>query len=296
MLALLLFVAHVVVTAALLDGSRAQRHLGLVLSVAAIALPWLAPPAWFAVRAVLAIAVLWLFARAIDSVRSPTHMGLLRRMWYLTAPVDADRVTRAPRRIGWSELPAVGGYAIATAIGIALVFVAAERVSGPWHLALRWFGGLVSVYAGAEVGTRLIVLAHASAGAGIPAIQDQPIMARSIGEFWARRWNRPVSSWLRRNCHAPLARRGRGALGLLCAFVMSSFVHFFFVWVALGLPLAAIMAGFFALQAALIACERTVAVRTWPPAAARAWTVIALTAVSPLFVEPMIRLAEASAS
>jgi len=294
--AILLLVAAVVVISALLDGSRTCRRVGLVISVIVIAVPWLAPPEWIAVRAVLAVAALWMFARAIDSVRRPDRMSLLRRMWYLTSPVDADRAARARRGIRWSALPAVGGYALVAATGIAVAFVAAERVVGPGHYVLRWLGGLVGFYAGAEVGTRLIEMAHACTGTAIPAIQDQPLMAQSIGEFWAHRWNRPVSSWLRRNCHTPLVRRGLGSIGLLSAFVMSAFVHFYFVWVALGLPLAAIMASFFALQAALIACERMFAVRTRSSPAARAWTLLSLTAVSPLFMEPMLRLIERSAA
>src|SRR5262249_23617594 len=123
-----------------------------------------------------------------------------------------------------------------------------------------------------------------------PVLHDDPILSRSVQEFWGERWNRIVSAWLAANCLWPLARRRRPLLGLAAAFAASALLHAYLTWAALALPSAMEMGVFFLIQAVIVLFERRVGVPRWPGAAARAWTVATLLLTSPLFVGPFLEL------
>ena len=116
------------------------------------------------------------------------------------------------------------------------------------------------------------------------------VRARTVAEFWGKRWNRAVGEWLGEFVFAPLARCGHPALGLMSAFVASALVHAWLAAVALGELRAALsIAAYFVVQGGAVLVERRLGVRAWPPAVARAWTALVVAGPSPLGVGPFLR-------
>ena len=97
-----------------------------------------------------------------------------------------------------------------------------------------------------------------------------------------------MHEWLHRHLYLPLARRGHARIGTAAAFTCSAGFHIWFVLIALGPKMAALMGSFFFLQLGAIAVEARLGIRRWPSPAARAWTLTVLTLSSPLFMEPML--------
>jgi membrane bound O-acyltransferase family protein len=176
----------------------------------------------------------------------------------------------------------------------AMVSVKAVPATGAW-LFVRWLAGGIMVMAFAEMVTAGHNFATALLGVTAPAFMLSPYRATSLGEFWSKRWN-PASSLLlfRKFFFTPLARR-RPALALWAAFLASAVAHVLIPYMAMGkLPISLVCGAFFLIQPLLIFAERGMNVRQWPRPAARAWTLGALTIVSPLFVEPVLQILEPS--
>ena len=66
----------------------------------------------------------------------------------------------------------------------------------------------------------------------VPAMFHHPWRARSLAEFWGRRWNRLIGDWLAQVVYRPWRRRPRLAMG--AAFLVSGLIHELVV----SLPLA----------------------------------------------------------
>jgi hypothetical protein len=165
---------------------------------------------------------------------------------------------------------------------------------GPWRLPVRWLGGGIAILAFAEMLTACLAFASAACGLILPPLMLSPWRSTSIAEFWTRRWNPATSALLHASCFAPLARHS-AALALWTTFFVSGLAHFLLAFMAIGLwGLSLIYGAFFLVQPLLIAVERGLHVRHWPVAAARVWTLLALAVTSPLFVEPMFRVVDAS--
>ena len=78
---------------------------------------------------------------------------------------------------------------------------------------------------------------YALGGMRIPPQHHAPILAPSVGAFWAKHYNRNVSDWLRRNVYTGLARRSPLA-GLAAAFAVSALLHVWLAYVPLDVPMA----------------------------------------------------------
>lgn len=115
-------------------------------------------------------------------------------------------------------------------------------------------------------------------------IQVQPLMnapwkARSLSEFWGRRWNVAFIQMTQITVFLPLARALRPQWALLLSFFVSGIFH----EVAISLP---VMEGFglptayFTLQGVLVMVERRLGIQD--ARLARAWTVAALLLPFPL--------------
>jgi hypothetical protein len=212
---------------------------------------------------------------------------LWRRCWHGLVPCDVRSARRVKpaldNKMLWNILLhlAVLGAAFA---GLARLGSVPE--SG--RAFARAVFGAAFVYAFMETLSDAIRLIHRMVGIEVSPIQDAPILARSLGEFWSERWNRPVSVWLRETAFLPLARLRYPTLGLVAAFCLSAGIHAYFYAVPLGGQAALMVAAFFVVQAVMIVAEKRLRVRAWPAPAARAWTLILLLACSPLFVEPIL--------
>jgi D-alanyl-lipoteichoic acid acyltransferase DltB (MBOAT superfamily) len=155
---------------------------------------------------------------------------------------------------------------------------------------LRLGAGVALIYAWVAIISTVIGLLFLAAGYSLPELHRHPIAARSVVEFWARRWNIVVSAWLHAFVFLPLARRRRNTLGILLAFGVSGAMHGWLVLFALGRWAAFTTVLFFMIQGVVVIVENRLRIQTWPIVAARAWTMIILLGSSPLFIDPGLRL------
>ena len=285
------FIAQVslVIGAVLLVGpGRARRAATLLLVVASGLLPWLAPPRPKG-RVLLCFMFLVTVIKTLQIGWTHGPWPAWRRVWHGLMPFDVRGARVVGPAMDWSML---GMTALYCAVG-ALSFAALSALPRqPWvlHDLTRYSCGVVFVFALVSASSEFVRLSHRVFGIAVPPIQRSPLLARSVGEFWADRWNRPWSEWLRRFAFLPLARRHHSALGVLAAFTVSGVMHGLLVLPALGADAAAMMAGFFLAQGSVVLAESPLHVREWPTAASHAWATAVLLLTSPLFVVPFLRV------
>ncbi len=272
-------------------GSIGRRAVGVTIGVAVLLPPWLLPERLMLLRGVWALAAFTTTMRIVDLSR--TNWPLRRRAFHACSAIDSRRlVKRAPglhlpalvRLLAWSALAAAGVFALHAAPSNA-------RASS---LVVRWAAGALVTYAAISATYEALTLVYAATGFETPALHVSPIFSRSIQELWGERWARPINEWLRDTFFRPFARRRRALVGLSLAFLVSAAFHAYAVWVALGavrgLAMAAWMFAFFVAQALVMILERALRVTRWPQTAGRAWTIAWMLALSPLFVEPVVRV------
>ena len=138
-----------------------------------------------------------------------------------------------------------------------------------------------------ESATAVFVLIFCASGMAAPLFSDAPYRSTTLQEFWARRWNRVISSALNERIFVPLRRRG-AVLALTTVFLASGLVHAYQAAVSLGGAAAITMAAFFLAQPPLLVAERVLGVRRWPAAAGFLWTFGLLFLLAPLLIEPAL--------
>ena len=278
-----------ILVVAALSGSRTGAGIGVVVAVAFLAVPAFveAPPI---VRFLLAIGAIIGLLRALDFWRDGPPGAFAARLRHLALLFDTRLA--APRRPGLD--PAAGARLAVAGITFLAAFAvvrSAAALPDAGRLPVRWLAGAVMGFAGFEALVALMLGLAALFGLRPPVLHDRPYVSRSLTEFWGRRWNRVVSGILRDRCYQPVARWSPG-LGMIAAFAASALIHAYAAAVSLGSVAAAAWFTFFMAQPALIAAERGLGARRWPPLAGRAWTAAALAVVAPLFLEPFVRLFE----
>lgn len=272
--------------ASLAAGPPLRRALALAVGAAGLLAPWLVPARLPLGRAVVALGAVWGLARVVDLARGRLPAArALRRVAHAFALVDTRALVRAPRALD----PRLLGKA-ALAATLAAAALGLVDAPGPGAgLALRWAAAAVFVLALADALDGLVRGAFLLGGFAVPPLQRAPLRSASLREFWGRRWNRVVQGWLSEHAFAPVARRHGAAAGTLAAFGASAALHAYLLLAAAGPGPAATWAAFFALHGGLVLGERRLGVPRWRPALGRAWTLSALAATAPLFVEPMLR-------
>jgi hypothetical protein len=285
--------AGLIAAAVLVVGRRRiQRVSAALFLVSAFILEWFAPVDTFW-RAILALYGMFALMATVTVAASATPQWSVRyRLLHLLTlgyPLRAGRIRPV------LSLRIIGRLIVEGLVGVAaflfLRHIAAARHPPDGVIAPgRLVAGIILLYAWAEFVNDLIHFCFLAAGAAMRPIQDTPIAARSLRDFWGKRWNRPVSAWLHRFVSLPLARQHRPDLGLLCAFLVSAAIHAWLTWVALGAFAAFGMAVFFGLQGVFILAEDRLYVRAWPVPLARAWTLAILLATSPLIIGPYLRI------
>jgi hypothetical protein len=275
----------------------ALSRIGTVLAVDR-AVPWLAflaaltiivpqIPEAPALRAFIALAGLWALVKEIELWRRGGRPTLMFRLRSWTAPYDLHEVVPATPRVD------AGRWALALAAGAGSL-ASFQAAVGADAAALRWAAGAAGFYLAVEAGTKAMAAGYLLAGWALPPILKRPLLSASVAEFWGRRWNRPVHAQLRARIFMPLARRGRPQLALMLAFAASAIGHAYPIAVSLGFGMAAAMAAFFVVQPVLLHVERSLGVSSWPRPIARAWTLLVVLGLSPLFIEPLLRLIESA--
>jgi hypothetical protein len=214
------------------------------------------------------------------------------RLVYFFTWLGTRQAKRRPR--SFEALWLLRLVAATAVLATAMACVKALPATGLW-LFVRWLGGGIMILAFAEMATACHEFLTALMGLRTAGLMRSPHLSTSISEFWAKRWNPAASAlFFRKYCFAPLARRGV-PLALFGAFLSSAVGHVLLVYMAMGKWEISLMCGaFFLVQPLLIGAERRIRVHRWRRGARRAWTLAALAATSPLFVEPALQLVEPS--
>lgn len=269
-----------------------QPRLALMTGVGATLMPWLAPSDVPLLRGGLALWTTVCCGRVADLTSESQSRSFWRCVWHVFGLVDTRQTTLVSPAVDWRAVGKTFAYAGVAAVGLLLVTGVAPLLRGGPYWGVRWFGGALFFYCLADAVEGGVRALYRAAGVAVPRQQVLPIASRSVREFWGKRWNRAVGSWLRTHCFLPFARQGKIRTGLVAAFAASAVFHAYFTLVAVGWAMAGVMLIFFALQGAVVLCEMHMGVSRWQPAPAHAWTVVAVLGCSPLFVEPILRMIE----
>jgi hypothetical protein len=109
-----------------------------------------------------------------------------------------------------------------------------------------------------EVLVAIVTLLWLPGGRLLPALHRNPFAARSVADFWGRRWNLWMSDWFRYAMFAPLRRRPVLAVWLI--FFLSGILHEYVLnlglWLVTGKNFFGTMMLYFLLQAAGVLMER----------------------------------------
>lgn len=270
-------------------GTRAGARLALLVATSLLPLPALvmAHPVTIAMLAVAALALVF---TAVDFAYVDRPARLKDRLVLALASLvlaDARHLTRRPRQFDRRAAAQVLGAVLAAGVAL-LVWSHADALAWlPRYLA-RCAAGAVVVLAVAEVMTGLVGLISGLAGASLRPVHDSPYRARTVGEFWSRRWNPLVGAWLHRHCFRRLAPRG-ARLAMIGTFVASAALHAYLL-LAIDLLAALSWAAFFIAQPVLVLAERKLGVRRWPAALAHTWTVTCMVLLLPLMLSPILPL------
>lgn len=285
---LLWMVLGLVPAAVIATGSAAQRRFALLLAAATLPAPLLSTlPA--PLRAVLAISAAWATLRIWELGRFRLALSPAQRIQRVLSFIDPQRVRRVRPALLLGQLARVAIAVGGMLLGWQLAFSIAPTYRHDLAWALRWAGGALLAYALTDAVYAGITLLARGAGRAVPVLHRDPLAARSVGEFWLR-WNTTVGDFLRTRLFGPLARRGWPRAGVALGFAVSALFHAYVGLAALGASAATWMLLYFALQALLIAIERTLELATWPRPLAHIWVILAMLAPSPLFVEPLLRV------
>jgi hypothetical protein len=282
----------------LASGSRSRRGLSVALAALALVVPFGIWPG-SVLRAAVGLELVWVCLKVIGLARERAPRSALFRALHLLVLHDlrhdaAFRGLAAGERpwlkpeLRWRLLFVSCLWGVAAAPLLWLALFQAPALPAPSGWLLRCAAGLGFAYTGVEGALGLFEFVYRACGLRPPIFHQQPILATSVAEFWGRRWNRIVGSWLFGACYRPLAARGQPALGLIAAFLASAVLHLYFTWAAVGLAAGVRMALFFVLQLPLLWLERWLSQSRWPSPARRLWTLGWLGLCSPLFVEPML--------
>lgn len=194
-------------------------------------------------------------AKAVLAARAPTASAA----WVFGWPgMDPERFHRPPpdrprqAEIGW----ALGHTGIGACLLALAVTGRAPDSIGPWvgllgcGLVLHF--GLV----------RLLSAFWRHRGYDAQPLFDAPLRARSIGEFWGRRWNRAFSDIATRWIYTPLRRQLGPRRAGLAVFAASGVGHDLLLSVPAGGGYGCCTA-YFAIQAAGVMFERRRPRRRW---------------------------------
>lgn len=275
---------------ALLAAGPPPRKVGAGVAMAALGvMPWCLPAALPLLRGVSALFALVVFMKMVELLRERTPRRLSERLAHLYSVADMRLARQVTPRLDLS-LVASG---VVSAVVAALLLIAAGSVAAettPGSLTARWLLGVASFYLAFEAIDRVARVIYLLSGIDVEPTQRAPILARSLADFWGKRWNAIVRRWLASMCFFPLAKKGHARLGIVAAFVASALLHTYLMLPALGVRWALCMAGFFLLHGLLCTLERGMGVDRWPRVLAHAWVLAVLVATTPLFIEPLLLL------
>lgn len=206
----------------------------------------------FVFAAGMALLVLCLKAGSAMRRRPPPGFWLT----LLPSAVSFGRITEASASAASRALLRCAGGVL----GFAAVWLACRGVVNAAsfsRLALGWFAAPL-VWLMGEVASALHQLLWLPSGRLMPAAHGNIFAARSLADFWGRRWNVWMSDWFREIIFLPL--RARPLRAMFLVFLVSGIIHEAVVnlgfWLITGRSLFGSMMAYFVLQAAGLWVER----------------------------------------
>lgn len=278
------------ISSALIVGkSLARRSLAAICLLAALALPFFLDTGPLVRGLLTYIALLNVMKVTQIVVAAPSQFPWARRIWSALAPFDVRRTRREPPAFAFRLLIRVVAFAVFGAAVYWFAVFYSGLLSPQLALAAQLATTVIVLYAAIEAIAGALRFLHRLAGIDVDPIQRDPILSRSVAEFWGERWNLPVSQWLNEIFFRLLARRGRPLVGMMMAFLVSALFHAWLLFAAVDLRAGLLAGSFFLLQVPAIILERRLRIRRWPVYAAHAWTLVILLASSPLLTLPLLR-------
>jgi hypothetical protein len=271
-------------------GSRARRGFALLIATLTLVPPFMVSTDFRMLRFVTSLGVVLALFRSLDLYFDDRPWSAARRAWLMVAIFDTRDVSFEEPGFDKRSWLRFVAFAPPTVLGFWYSLTIDTSAGELSPLLLRWLAGTIGLYCSVEVAVGMIRGGYALGGIIVPPVHVDPILSRSVSEFWGRRWNLVVHEMLATHCFRPLARRGHPVLGVLAAFLGSAVVHFWLIFVPLGVLYATTMAAFFVLQGVLMLVERPLRVRRWRRPFAHTWTVVCVLGTSPLFTEPMLQV------
>ena len=264
--------------------STASRAVAVLLLLPTFALPWVVGDNVF-IQGAFTLGSAVMAMKAMQMAYGSGPWTLRRRVWNMLDAIDIRQAHFSRPRLDVLALGIALVFGIIAALSV-IALTSLDPVPQPAHALLRLLFAAALTYSGAEVVTRIVCFGHALAGIQVPPFQRAPILARSVSDFWSRRWNRVVSAWLNELVYRPIAREHSIAAAAIAAFTVSGLLHGW-LFAPLGIAAAAMAALFFVIQGLAMMAERRLHVRRWPEAAARAWTVAVILVPLPLLYVPV---------
>jgi hypothetical protein len=271
---------------ALLSGKH--KRLAVALSLLSFFPPFISDPDQHRVRFICALGAITNIFRALDLYRDRRTWHVGRRIWLLWSIFDSrDARFGKPtfHKEAWAKSTLFGALSALAIWGLVHFEPVDQR---GW--ALRWLFGALYVYLSFGLFEAFFRAGYLAVGITVPRFHFHPILARSLNDFWGRRWNMIIHDLLSRHCFRPLVRRKHGQLGIAFAFFMSTAAHFWITFAVLDLWWAGLMSLYFIIQGVIMMLERPLRVPRWPRALSHVWTILWVAGPSPLLVEPLIRI------
>ncbi len=235
-------------TPVILGLSRDHSRLMRVGAFSACALPFLLPNDEPFFRAAAALLTWFFLVKTLQyTAGHEKPRGFVDVLQFLTIPaVVRWEVPRRkdPRRARQTLLRGL------VQLGLALLLVLAVLQLDRTHL-VQLITTQVGIYLSLAGALNLAVVTLALRGLDYDDPFDNPLAARTPGEFWGRRWNTWVNHMLYLYVFVPLGGRRRPVRGTLAAFAISGALHEGFVVVGTR-DFTGWMGGFFLVQGVLV--------------------------------------------
>lgn len=291
--ALLVQVAIAVVSALVMGSPTARRLTAVALALLGLGWTFVWPAHMSSLRAILTVMALLSVMRSLDLAADGANWSWRHRIWQMVGVIDIRELQRRDNPAADWRIPELLGavFYLFAAVSLVSAAVYVGQFDASWIWPVRWLCGAGAMYCVPEATQLFLRFFYGALGYDTPPLHRSPALACSIREFWGERWNLVVHRWLRRHFFWPLARKKRRGLGVALAFLASAALHAWFIFAAVGWPLAGAMGAFFMLQGILVIIEAQLG---WAQRdtglSARVWTLGGVLLPSPLFVEPALQI------
>lgn len=304
-------VAFAVVSALVVGMPAARRVMGVLVAILGLGWAFCISAEQGGVRGAVCVLSILALMRTLDLAVDGANWDWKHRVWQVLGVVDIRELQRrrppeggklgaGSDKLNYLDLLVdlglgLGFLSIAVVGVIAAVFCRQEGWEIWWLWPVRWLFGAAAMYCIPECSQVFVRLLYKFVGYDTPPLHRNPVLSCSVREFWGERWNLVVHRWLRRHFFWPFARRRMAALGVVVAFFASGAIHYWFIFAAVDAVTALWMAAFFLTQGLIVLVESQLG---WSQREsgfwARVWTLGSVLVPSPMFVEPALRVFEAS--